>query len=59
MRSFSTAGPVIPEDHYHVPPLQRLNRDEVLELIQLKRYFVLHAPGSPARHRPCSRSSMN
>ena len=44
MRSFSTAGPVIPEDHYHVPPLQRLNRDEVLEMIQLKRYFVLHAP---------------
>ena len=44
MRSFSIAGPVVPEDHYHVPPLDRLDRDEVLTLIQLKRYFVLHAP---------------
>ena len=44
MRFFNTAGPVIPEDHYHVPPLERLDRDEVHTLIQLKRYFVLHAP---------------
>ena len=44
MRTFNIAGPVVAEDHYQVPPLERLNRDEVLELIQLKRYFVLHAP---------------
>ena len=44
MRTFNIAGPVVAEDHYQVPPLDRLNRDEVLELIQLKRYFVLHAP---------------
>ena len=43
-RFFNTAGPIIAEDHYHVPPLQRLDRDEVLMLIRQKRYFVLHAP---------------
>ena len=44
MRFFNTAGPIIAEDHYHVPPLQRLDRDELLKLIDWKRYFVLHAP---------------
>ena len=44
MRFFNTAGPIVPEDHYHVPPLQRLDRDELLTLIGQKRYFVLHAP---------------
>ena len=43
-RFFNTAGPIIAEDHYHIPPLQRLDRDEVLMLIRQKRYFVLHAP---------------
>ena len=43
-RFFNTAGPIIAEDHYHVPPLQRLEYDEVLMLIRQKRYFVLHAP---------------
>ncbi len=44
MRFFNTAGPVIAEDHYHIPPLERLDRDELLMLIDRKRYFVLHAP---------------
>ena len=44
MRFFNTAGPIIPEDHYHVPPLGRLDFDEVLLLIERKRYFVMHAP---------------
>ena len=44
MRFFSTAGPVRPDDHYHVPPLDRLALDEVLILIQQKKSFVLHAP---------------
>ena len=44
MRFFNTAGPIIAEDHYHVPPLQRLDRDEVLMLIRQRKYFVLHAP---------------
>ena len=44
MRFFNTAGPIIPADHYHVHPLQRLDLDEVLLLIERKQYFVLHAP---------------
>lgn len=44
MRFFNTAGPVNPADHYCVPPLSRFNLDEMLLLIQQKKYFVLHAP---------------
>ena len=44
MRKFNIEGPIIAEDHYHVPPLGRVNLDEILELIRDKRYFVLHAP---------------
>ena len=44
MRFFNTTGPVRPDDHYHVPPLDRLALDDVLTLIQQKKYFVLHAP---------------
>ena len=44
MRFFNTAGPMIAGDHYMVPPLSRLDIDEVLRLIERKRYFVLHAP---------------
>ena len=44
MRDFNTAGPMRPEDHYCVPPLDRVNLGEVLSLVRGKRYFVLHAP---------------
>ena len=44
MRFFSTAGPVRPDEHYAVPPLDRLDLRDVLELIRSKQYFVLHAP---------------
>ena len=44
MRFFNTAGPVNPQDHYCLPPLTRLNLDEVLSLIAQKKYFLLHAP---------------
>ena len=44
MRFFNTSGPIMAEDHYHVPPLSRFDLDEVLELVRQKRYFVLHAP---------------
>ena len=44
MRFFNTAGPVVAEDHYLVPPLERMDLDEVLSLVQQKKYFVLHAP---------------
>lgn len=43
-RFFNTAGPTIPEDHYHLDPLQRLDWEEILKLINTKRYIVLHAP---------------
>ena len=40
MRFFNTEGPIRPEDHYHVPPLDRVNVDELLGLIRDKKYFV-------------------
>ena len=44
MRFFNTEGPVVAADHYCVPPLERFDLAEILELIRQKRYFVLHAP---------------
>ena len=44
MRYFNTAGPVVPEDHYCLPPLSRFDLEEVMSLIDEKKYFVLHAP---------------
>ena len=44
MRFFNTEGPVRPDDHYAIPPLGRMDVDELLSLIRAKRYFVLHAP---------------
>ena len=43
-RFFNTAGPNIPEDNYTIDPLSRFDLDEILTLINQKRYFVLHAP---------------
>ena len=44
MRFFNTEGPVRPDKHYAIDPLERMDVDDVLGLIQTKRYFVLHAP---------------
>ena len=44
MRFFNTTGPVVPADHYCVPPLERLDLDDIRELVRNKRYFVRHAP---------------
>lgn len=44
MRFFNTAGPIKPERHYCIPPLDRLDLDLLLSLISQGRYFVLHAP---------------
>ena len=44
MRFFNTEGPVVAAKHYCIPPLARVNRTEVLGLIEAERYFVLHAP---------------
>jgi hypothetical protein len=44
MRFFNTEGPVRCADHYCLPPLTRLKLDELLGLIDQKKYFLLHAP---------------
>lgn len=44
MRFFNTTGPVDAADHYCLPPLARLDADDLLRLVAAKRYFVLHAP---------------
>lgn len=41
---FNTAGPTITEDHYHIDPLTRLDWEDIRQLIEQKRYFLLHAP---------------
>jgi len=41
---FNTAGPMIPEEHYCIPPLERVDWPDVRNLIDRKRYFLLHAP---------------
>ena len=43
-RFFNTAGPIDAELHYHVPPLSRLDVDEILLLMRQRKYFILHAP---------------
>ncbi len=44
MRTFNTAGPIVPEDHYHIPPLERFDLNELPGLVHGKKYFTLHAP---------------
>ena len=44
MFQFNTAGPMQADLHYIVPPLTRFDLDEVLLLLQARRYFVIHAP---------------
>ena len=44
MRFFNTEGPIRPDEHYHIPPLDRVDLDELLGLVRDQRYFVLHAP---------------
>ena len=45
MRFFSTAGPVVPNKQYCIPPLERLpDLDHVLRLIGREEYFTVHAP---------------
>ncbi|MEO3873289.1 AAA family ATPase [Nonomuraea sp. B12E4] len=41
-RYFNTTGPCGPQHHYMLPPTQRL--PQARELIEMDRYFVLHAP---------------
>ncbi|MGE5343567.1 MAG: AAA-like domain-containing protein [Candidatus Omnitrophota bacterium] len=43
-RFFNTAGAIRRDDHYYIEPLERFDLDEMLRLIDQKKYFVLHAP---------------
>ena len=44
MRFFNTAGPVNPGKHYCLSPLERINLEEILYLIEQEKFFILHAP---------------
>ena len=44
VRFFNTEGPIRAEKHYSIPPLSRLDLDDLLTLIRREKYFVLHAP---------------
>jgi hypothetical protein len=44
MRFFNTAGPIKTDIHYYLPPLERINKDGIFDLIAQQKYFVLHAP---------------
>ena len=44
MRYFNTSGPAVADEHYSIPPLDRVDLDEILRLPNRKRYCVLHAP---------------
>ena len=43
-RFFNTSGPIKASMHYHIPPLSRVDWEEIQHLITGERYFVLHAP---------------
>ena len=40
MKFFNRAGPIRPEDHYHLNPLERFDFENFLFLIEEKNYFV-------------------
>ncbi len=44
MKFFTTEGPVNCQDHYCLPPLERFDLAQVLEMLARKKYFLLHAP---------------
>jgi len=48
---FNFSGPMKPEDNYCIDPLSRIDLEEIMNLIENKRYFVLHAP------RQCGKTS--
>ena len=43
-RFFNTAGSVDGHRHYCLDPLERVNLQEVLGLMDQRKYFVIHAP---------------
>ena len=43
-RTFNTAGPSEPDDHYCIDPLTRLDFGQIRDFVDAKQYFVLRAP---------------
>jgi hypothetical protein len=43
-KQFNTAGPVNQPDMYKIDPLKRWKLKEIIDLIEQRRYFILHAP---------------
>ena len=41
---FNTTGPIDPSLHYHIPPLERINLDQIMGHIRRGKYFSLHSP---------------
>ena len=54
VRKFNTEGPVVAADHYHIPPLERMDIDAVLGLVRDKKHFVLHARASTSGPNRCA-----
>ncbi len=44
MNFFNTARPVNQAEHYKIDPLSRWDMEEILTLIDQRKYFILHAP---------------
>jgi len=44
MKYFNTEGPVNLQEMYKIDPLKRWDLNEVLDLIEKKKYFIVHAP---------------
>lgn len=55
MKKFAQTGPVKRDRHYLIPPLERVDLDEVLTLIGDEHYFVLYAPRQTGKRPSCWR----
>ena len=56
MRSFNTAGPVKSDKHYCIPPLERIDLDDVLRLVRWNTGIHRVALGRPEEnHRKIHR----
>ena len=44
VRFFNTEGPVVPQRHYCIPSLDRLDLHSILGLIEDQKYFILRGP---------------
>ncbi len=43
-RYFNTEVPMVPQVHYCIPPLDRIDLEEISTPIRRKKHYLLHAP---------------